>query len=185
MFSSPPRVRLWTQTVFFLIVFLLTLVIMGTIGVNGSISFENLEKGCLLYITIDDKDVPHYKNAYCHFPIVAAAVICLFTLVFMALGIMVLRRKEEYAPRNVSISLLAASLFLTLFSFAITGEIGIGLKKGCESILPNLSLALCRSSNNFSSLYVAQVCSGLMGGVWLFILVLEWFNFKSRPSRLA
>lgn len=35
---------------------------MGTIGVSGSISFEDLDKACLLYITIDSNKTPSYNN---------------------------------------------------------------------------------------------------------------------------
>ncbi|KAG0367113.1 hypothetical protein BGX24_003403, partial [Mortierella sp. AD032] len=34
-------------------------------------------------------------------------------------------------------------------------------------------------------LYAAQVCAGLMGGFWLGALVVEWFQFKKRPSVLS
>ncbi|KAG0319120.1 hypothetical protein BGZ97_002723 [Linnemannia gamsii] len=74
---------------------------------------------------------------------------------------------------------------MVLFSFVISGEIGIGLKKACGALVPGQTLAQCRTNNNFAALYAAQVSAGLMGGFWLLALVVEWFQFKKRPSVLS
>ncbi|KAG0069588.1 hypothetical protein BGZ89_002537 [Linnemannia elongata] len=120
---------------------------MGTVGVNGHITFENLNDGCLLYMSIDDNKVASYNN--------------------------------------VSMALLATSVVMALFSFAICGEIGIGLNKACGALVPGQKLAQCRSIKNFAALYAAQVCAGLMGGFWLAALVVEWIQYKKRPSVLS
>ncbi|KAG0295875.1 hypothetical protein BGZ96_010784 [Linnemannia gamsii] len=85
----------------------------------------------------------------------------------------------------MSIALLTTSAVMALFSFVICGEIGIGLNKACGALLPGQKLAQCRTNKNFAALYAAQVCAGLMGGFWLMALVVEWFQFKKRPSVLS
>ncbi|KAF9089686.1 hypothetical protein BGX29_011916 [Mortierella sp. GBA35] len=157
---------------------------MGTVGVNGHITFENLDDGCLLYMTVDNK-VISYNNGYCLVPIIGGAITGITSLLFLVYWLMVLRRRDDFAPRFVSIALLGTCVVMALFSFAICGEIGIGLNKACEALVPRQSLAYCRSIKNFAALYAAQVCAGLMGGFWLAGLVVEWLQFKKRPSVLS
>ncbi|KAG0260166.1 hypothetical protein BG011_002094 [Mortierella polycephala] len=77
---------------------------------------------------------------------------------------------DEYYIDSYNNALMAVSGVMALFSFAICGEIGIGLK----------GRNLCDLSTSISALHDAQVCAGLMGGCWLAVLILEWFQFKSR-----
>lgn len=59
--TSNARIRLVLVLVCLTGVFVLSLVIMGTVGVNGHITFENLDDGCLLYMSLDNK-VVSYNN---------------------------------------------------------------------------------------------------------------------------
>ncbi|KAF9294443.1 hypothetical protein BGZ88_003891 [Linnemannia elongata] len=183
--TSNARIRLGLSLVCLAFIFILSLVIMGTVGVNGHITFENLNDGCLLYMSIDDNKVASYNNGYCLFPIIGGAITCVTSLLFMAYWVMILRRRDDFAPRIVSMALLATSVVMALFSFAICGEIGIGLNKACGALVPGQKLAQCRSIKNFAALYAAQVCAGLMGGFWLAALVVEWIQYKKRPSVLS
>ncbi|KAF9538945.1 hypothetical protein EC957_006005 [Mortierella hygrophila] len=149
---------------------------MGTVGVNGHITFENLDDGCLLYMSIDDK-VVSYNNG--------GAITCVTSLLFMVYWSMVLHRRDDFAPRIMSMTLLAICVVMALLSFVICGEIGIGLNKACGALVPGQKLAQCRTIKNFAALYVAQVCAGLMGGFWLGALVVEWLQLKKRPSVLS
>lgn len=63
---------------------------------------------------------------------------------------MVLHRQDDFAPRIMSIVLLTTSAVMALFSFAICGEIGIGLNKACGALLPGLNLVQCRAIKNFA-----------------------------------
>ncbi|KAF9138813.1 hypothetical protein BGX30_008720 [Mortierella sp. GBA39] len=157
---------------------------MGTVGVNGHITFENLDDGCLLYMSIDDK-VVSYNNGYCLFPIIGGAMTCVTSLLFMVYWGMVLHRRDDFAPRIMSMTLLAICVVMALLSFAICSEVGIGLNKACGTLVPGQKLAQCRTIRNFAALYAAQVCAGLMGGFWLGVLVVEWLQFKKRPSVLS
>ncbi|KAK3841141.1 MAG: hypothetical protein J3R72DRAFT_446034 [Linnemannia gamsii] len=178
------RMRLVLSLVCFASVFILSLVIMGTIGVNGHITFENLDDGCLLYMSVDNK-VVSYNDAYCVFPIIGGAITCLTSLLLLGYWGMVLRRRDDFAPRFVSLAVLVICTVMAIFSFVICGEIGIGLNKACGALVPGQGLAQCRTIKNFAALYAAQVCAGLMGGFWLGALVVEWFQFKKRPSVLS
>lgn len=68
----------------------------------------------------------------------------------MAYWSMILHRRDDFAPRIVSMALLATCAVMALFSFAICGEIGIGLNKACGVLVPGQNLAQCRSINNFA-----------------------------------
>ncbi|KAF9153030.1 hypothetical protein BG015_004245 [Linnemannia schmuckeri] len=182
--TSNARIRLVLSLICLTVVFVLSLVIMGTVGVFGHITFENLDSGCLLYMSIDN-EVPSYNNGYCLFPIIGGAITCITSLLFMAYWSMILHRRDDFAPRFVSMAMLATCVVMALFSFAICGEIGIGLNKACGALAPGQKLAQCRSTRNFAGLYAAQVCAGLMGGFWLGALIVEWFQFKKRPSVLS
>ena len=60
--QSSARVRLLLTAMCLFIVFLLSLVIMGSVGVNGDISFLTSNTGCMLYMTVDNK-VPLYNSS--------------------------------------------------------------------------------------------------------------------------
>ncbi|KAF9544871.1 hypothetical protein EC957_011601 [Mortierella hygrophila] len=156
---------------------------MGLVGVKGKITLgPSLNNGCLLYMTMEG-DVATYNNGFCLFPIVAAAVTAGFSLVFLIFLSMVLHRKDEFSPRGLSMVMVFLSGLLALLSFAVCGEIGLGLNKGCR-ILGN-EIDSCRSTNNFRSLYGAQITAGIMAGFWIIIMVLEVFQLKGRPHLLA
>ncbi|KAF9910785.1 hypothetical protein EC991_005502 [Linnemannia zychae] len=163
-------------------IFICSLVIMGLVGVNGRVTFRNLDKGCLLYMTVDG-DVSTYNNGFCLFPIVAAAVTAVLSLLFMILLAMVLKRKDEFSPRALSMVIVFMSGLLALLSFAVCGEIGLGLNKGCRLLEEKIDS--CRSTKNFSSLYGAQITAGIMGGLWLLAMLLEVFQLKGRPTLLS
>ncbi|KAF9124548.1 hypothetical protein BGW39_008118 [Mortierella sp. 14UC] len=182
--TSNARIRLVLSLICFAIIFILSLVIMGTVGVNGHITFESLTDGCLLYMTVDNK-VVSYNNGYCLFPIISAAITCITSLLLLSYWSMILHRRDDFAPRLFSLAVLAITTSMALLSFAICGEIGIGLNKACKSLVPEQTLTQCRSVKNFAALYAAQVCAGLMGGFWLAAFVLEWLQFKKRPSVLS
>ncbi|KAF9910916.1 hypothetical protein EC991_005090 [Linnemannia zychae] len=185
MLNTPnSRIRLVLSLICFAIVIILSLVIMGTVGVNGHITFENLDDGCLLYMTVDNK-VVSYNDGYCLFPIIGGAITCITALLLLGYWAMILHRRDDFAPRLVSLAILGIATVMALLSFAICGEIGLGLNKACGSLVPGQKLAQCRAIKNFAALYAAQVCAGLMGGFWLAALVVEWFQFKKRPSVLS
>ncbi|KAG0266583.1 hypothetical protein BG011_001772 [Mortierella polycephala] len=154
---------------------------MGLVGVNGNVTFSNLHKGCLLYISFDG-EVTSYNNGYCLFPIVGAAVVAFLTLLFLIYGVVVLLRKDEFAPRTMSILFLIFAASCALLSFAICGEIGIGLNKGCK-ILGDQAYR-CRKTKNFNALWGACIAAGIMGGLWILAMLLELFQLKGRPGRL-
>lgn len=60
--TSNARIREVLVLICLAVIFILSLVIMGTVGVNGHITFENLNDGCLLYMSIDDNKVVSYNN---------------------------------------------------------------------------------------------------------------------------
>ncbi|KAG0027923.1 hypothetical protein BGZ81_005166 [Podila clonocystis] len=153
---------------------------MGTVGVNGRMSFRNVNNACLLYMTIDG-NITTYNNGFCLFPIIGAAITAVFSLLFLLYWIMVAVRKDNFTPRLVSISFMALSAVLALFSFAICGEIGIGINKGCNIL--GEQRHRCRSSKNFNALYGAQICAGIMGGLWLITTILEFFQLKAMGRR--
>jgi hypothetical protein len=59
--TSNPRIRLVLSLICLSVVFVLSLVIMGTVGVKGHITFEDLNDGCLLYMSVDN-NVVSYNN---------------------------------------------------------------------------------------------------------------------------
>ncbi|KAG0206829.1 hypothetical protein BGX28_001814 [Mortierella sp. GBA30] len=154
---------------------------MGTVGVNGKITFRNFNQACLLYMSVNG-DVITYNNGFCLFPIVAAAVVAVISLIFMIIWIVLVHRNDEFAPKPVSITLLVFSALLALLSFAICGEIGIGLNKGCQILGPD---SHCRSTKNFNAIYGAEISAGIMGGLWLVTMLLELFQLRSKPPRLS
>ncbi|KAF9380087.1 hypothetical protein CPB97_008578 [Podila verticillata] len=139
--SSNAKVRQSLSIASLSAIFLLSLIIMGIIGVNGKITFRSVNNACLLFMT------------------------------------------DEFSPRPVSISFLAMSMVLSLFSFAICAEIGIGLNKGCNILGDQRHH--CHSGKNFAALYGAEICAGLMGGFWLMNTLLEFFQFKSMPRHTS
>lgn len=145
--SSNARIRQILTIVCLCIVFLLSLIVMGLVGVNGNVTFQTFEKGCLLYMTVTD-NVVTYNNGFCLFPIVGSAVIAFVSLLFLIYWIMIVHRKDEFAPRSMSGVFLAFSGLCGLLSFAICGEIGLGLNKGCQ-ILGDQSRN-CHSKKNFN-----------------------------------
>lgn len=68
-------------------------------------------------------------------------------------------RKDEFSPRPVSISFLAMSMVLSLFSFAICAEIGIGLNKGCNILGDQRHH--CHSGKNFAGMKIQEYCVSL------------------------
>ncbi|KAG0330912.1 hypothetical protein BG000_011365 [Podila horticola] len=120
---------------------------------------------------------------FCLFPIIGAAITAIFALVFLLYWIMLAVKNVEFIPRLISISFMALSFVLALFSFSICGEIGIGVNKGCN-ILGEQSYR-CRSSRNFNALYGAQICAGLMGGFWVIASFLEFFQLKAMGRRVS
>ncbi|KAF9937725.1 hypothetical protein BGZ67_000937 [Mortierella alpina] len=155
---------------------------MGLVGVNGRITLRSFNSACLLYISIDN-DVVSYNNGYCLFPIIACAVTAVFALIFLALWISHVHRKEEYAPKGISILFLALSGALAMLSFAVCGEIGIGLNKGCQILGDNSHN--CLTTKNFNAIYGAEISAGIMGGLWLVAMLMELFQLKSKPPRLS
>ncbi|KAF9571897.1 hypothetical protein EC968_010550 [Mortierella alpina] len=179
--SSIAKMRLQLAAVNQFLILLLSLIIMGTIGVNGKISYSGQDSVCILYTTVDNK-VPIYNNGYCLFPVVGAALTFIASCILLGYFIMLLRRDEIFAPHYLSLSYAVTSVIMTLFAFAICGEIGIGLKQGCTSLVKGWTLDQCRDIKNFESLYTAQVCAGIMGGAWMAAVLLEYFQFKARPT---
>ncbi|KAG0270196.1 hypothetical protein BGZ95_001783 [Linnemannia exigua] len=180
--TSTARIRQILTLVCLACIFLCSLVIMGLVGVNGNVTFRNLDKGCLLYMTADG-DATTYNNGFCLFPIVAAAVTAVISLVFLIILVMVLNRRDEFSPRAWSIAVLFLSGLLALLSFAMCGEIGLGLNKGCRLLEEKIDS--CRSTKNFNALFGAQITSGIMGGFWLLTMILEVFQLKGRPTLLS
>ncbi|KAF9987738.1 hypothetical protein BGZ65_002117 [Modicella reniformis] len=154
---------------------------MGTVGLNGDTSYLSSPKGCLLYMTVDGK-TPSFNETYCQFPIVGAGVICVFAIFFLGYWAAVLHRYDEFLPIITSHIFIGCSVIMSLFSFVICGEIGIGLSIGCRSVTSGQSLSQCQATvENMPSLYTAQVCAGLMGGFWIVGLVMEYIQYKKRP----
>ncbi|KAG0047245.1 hypothetical protein BGZ83_007675 [Gryganskiella cystojenkinii] len=180
--SSSARVRQILTILCLSIIFILSLIIMGSVGVNGKITFRSFEKACLLYMTVDG-DVITYNNGFCLFPIVGAAVVAVLSLVFLIYWIVDVHRKDEFAARSLSITFLFIAALLALLSFAICGEIGIGLNKGCRIL--GSDNRNCRSRKNFNALYGAEISAGLMGGFWILAMLLELFQLRCRPRALG
>ncbi|KAF9331245.1 hypothetical protein BG006_005886 [Podila minutissima] len=155
---------------------------MGTVGVNGKMTFRNVDNACILYMTIDG-DITTYNNGFCLFPIIGAAITAVFSLVFLMYWILVAVKKDEFTPRLISISFMSLSFVLALLSFSICGELGIGINKGCN-ILGNLSHH-CRNTKDFSALYGAQISAGVMGGLWLITMLLEFFQLRAMGRRVS
>ncbi|KAG0326620.1 hypothetical protein BGZ99_009292 [Dissophora globulifera] len=157
------------------------MVIMGTVGFNGD--FENDEgKGCMLYMTIIG-DAPFFASVYCQFPVVCAAVIGVFSVLFLGYWTAVLHRYDEYTPVITSQIFMGFSVLMAVLSFAICGEIGIGLTVGCRSVAPELGMSGCqKATSSFQALNSAQICAGLMGGFWIIAVVLEYFQFRYQPA---
>ncbi|KAG0201271.1 hypothetical protein BGX28_005844 [Mortierella sp. GBA30] len=181
--SSIAKIRLQLAAVNQFLILLLSLIIMGTIGVNGKITFGKQDNVCILYTTLDNR-VAVYNNGYCLFPIVGATITFIASIVFLGYFILLFRRDEIFAPRLISLSHAVACIVMALFTFAICGEIGIGLKQGCSSLVPGWDLDKCRQIKNFEALYTAQVCAGIMGGAWMAAVILEYFQFKARPQQI-
>ncbi|KAI8361189.1 hypothetical protein B0O80DRAFT_422270 [Mortierella sp. GBAus27b] len=142
--QSSARVRLLMTAACLFIVFLLALIIMGTIGLNGGTSYQNSPKGCLLYMTVDGK-TPSFSEGYCQFPIVGAGVISVFALLFLGYWAAVVHRYDEYLPTLTSQIFMGIAVIMSLFSFALCGEIGIGLNIGCRSVTSGQGLGQCQT----------------------------------------
>ncbi|KAF9897650.1 hypothetical protein BX616_005203 [Lobosporangium transversale] len=179
--SSNARVRQILILTCLCIIFLLSLIIMGLVGVHGKITFRSFTKGCVLYMS-DDGQVISYNNGYCLFPIIAGAVIAVLSLIFILYLSMVIHRNDEFSPRSLSFLFFILSTLLALLAFAITAEIGIGLNKGCK-LLGDQS-DRCRATKSFKELWVAEICAGIAGGLWVIIMLLELFQIKSHPRGL-
>ncbi|KAF8938307.1 hypothetical protein BGZ58_001169 [Dissophora ornata] len=155
---------------------------MGSIGVGGNISYLTTDTGCMLYMTVDNK-VPLYHASYCQFPVIGAAVISVFAVLFLGYWAAVAHRYDEYAPVIVSQIFMVIAIMMTVLSFAICGEIGIGLSIGCQSIAPGGGMSGCQTATSgFQALYTGQVSAGLMGGFWIVAIVLEYVQFKYQPE---
>ncbi|KAG0225019.1 hypothetical protein BGW42_004717 [Actinomortierella wolfii] len=157
---------------------------MGTVGVNGRVTFRSLDKGCLLYMSERD-GVLSYNDAYCLMPIIGSAVVAFFALVFMLFQIMVLRRHDDFNPRAFSKLFIFMCGLLALFSFAMCGEIGIGLNRGCNLIMEDVERQHCRSMRNFAALYAAEISAGIMGGIWILVMLLELLQYKRSKGELS
>ncbi|KAG0355727.1 hypothetical protein BC939DRAFT_457857 [Gamsiella multidivaricata] len=176
--TSNARVRQLLTIVCLTLSFIFSLIIMGLVGVNGKITTRSLSKSCLLYISADG-DVLNYNNHHCLFPIIGAAVTAVLSLIFLVLWIMIVHRNDEFSPRPISIPFLILSALCALLSFAICGQIGIGLNRGC-SILGDESYR-CRKTSNFNALWGAEICAGISGGLWVIAMLLELFQFLRKP----
>ena len=144
---SNARVRQFLTLICLVLIFLLSIIIMGLVGVNGKITFRSFNKGCLLYMSMDG-DVMDYNNGYCFFPIIGAAVLAFISLIFLLYWSLALKRRDEFVPRPVSFSFILLSFLCTLLAFAICGEIGIGLNRGCKVLGDQKDR--CRKTNNFN-----------------------------------
>ncbi|KAF9366691.1 hypothetical protein BGX34_010366 [Mortierella sp. NVP85] len=154
---------------------------MGTIALNGEVSYNDSPKGCLLYMTVDGKS-PAFINSYCQFPIIGAGVISVFALLFLGYCTAVLHRYDEYLPSLTSQILMGLAVIMSLFSFTLCGEIGIGLNIGCRSVTSGKGMSQCQAAvDNYGALSTAQVCAGLMGGFWLVGFVTEYIQLKQQP----
>ncbi|KAG9072526.1 hypothetical protein KI688_000297 [Linnemannia hyalina] len=177
--TSAARIRQILILICLLCTLLCSLIVMGLVSVNGKITFDRyLNNVCLLYVTMDG-DVVVYNNGFCLFPIIAAAITAGFSLMFLIFLCMVLHRKDEFSPTGLSLSVVFFSGLLALLSFAMCGEIGLGLNKACT--LLEDSIDSCRSNKNFSSLYGALITAGIMAGFWVLIMFLEVFQLLGRP----
>ncbi|KAF8930436.1 hypothetical protein EDD21DRAFT_375787 [Dissophora ornata] len=174
--TSSARNRQYLIIVCLGINFILSICIIGLVGVHGMVTFENLTTGCLLFMTREG-DVLTYNNAYCIFPIVGSAVMALATLLLLIFLGLVIVKNDEFSPRPMSIFFIVFSGLLALLAFAICAEIGIGLNKGCN-LLGDQSYR-CRRTSNFNALWGAEICAGLIGGFFVIATVLEVFQLKA------
>ncbi|KAF9417019.1 hypothetical protein BGZ94_010057 [Podila epigama] len=180
--SSNARVRQVLLLTCLCAAFLLSLIIMGIIGVNGKVTFLSMNKGCILYMTVEG-DVTTYNNGFCLFPIIGSAVTAVFALLMIIYTAMVLVRKDEFSPRGISLAFMILSFLCAMLAFSMCGEIGLGLNKGCKILKERQDR--CRSEKNFSAIYGAQISAGIMGGFWLIASLLEFFQAKCQPRSLS
>lgn len=150
--SSAARIRQILVLTTLSCIVLLSVIIMGLVGVNGKITLpDSSDKGCLLYMTVDG-NVASYNNGYCLFPIIAGAVTAMVALLLLIYLALVIHRKDEFSPIPMSMALVFLSGLMALLSFAMCGEIGLGLNKGC-GILGD-QIHSCRSRKNFSGKFL-------------------------------
>ncbi|KAF9205288.1 hypothetical protein BGZ49_004231 [Haplosporangium sp. Z 27] len=179
------RSNAWIRQVliFFCIImtFILSLIIMGCVGVHGKLRLGNGHKGCILYMDIDNGNIDYnnsnavYNNGFCLFPLVGAAVIAGLTFIITVYLAITLSGGEEVNPRPIAYTITAFILAMTLLAFSICAEIGIGLNKGCK-ILPQDQRHNCRRRKRFNALWAAEICAGLSGGFLLIAFMLEMFQ---------
>ncbi|KAF9205077.1 hypothetical protein BGZ49_004472 [Haplosporangium sp. Z 27] len=153
---------------------------MGTAGLNSDFTFQN-STGCLLYMTSDSK-AASYSASYCQFPVIGTGVISIFAIFFLGYFAAVTQRYDEYLPEVISLVFMGISVFMAIFSFAICGEIGIGLNIACRTTSPNQSMSQCLISSSFQAMYTAQVGAGLMGGFWIVAAILEYVQLKKKAQ---
>ncbi|KAI1316724.1 hypothetical protein EDD11_009540 [Mortierella claussenii] len=167
---------------------------MGMVGLNGDVTYQStvvgtgkanstttISKGCLLYMTVDNK-IPSYTSSYCQFPVIGAGVITTFAVLFLGYWAAVVHRFDDFMPVITSQTFMGIGAVMAIIAFSICGEIGIGLNIACKTTSSGQSLTQCLAISNFQALYTAQVCAGLMGGIWVTTLVLEYIQLKKRPD---
>ncbi|KAF9914495.1 hypothetical protein BX616_008181, partial [Lobosporangium transversale] len=192
--TSSARIRLMSTIACLFCVFLLAVIIMGVVAMNGDVEYEStvvgtgknnstttITKGCLLYMTVDNK-IPFYTSSYCQFPVVGAGVVSVFAVLFLGYWAAVVHRYDDFLPIVTSRTFMGIGAIMAMVAFAICGEIGIGLTIACKTTSSGQSLSQCLAISNFQALYTAQVCAGLMGGFWIATLVLEYIQLKRRPD---
>ncbi|KAF9174727.1 hypothetical protein BGX21_009437 [Mortierella sp. AD011] len=153
---------------------------MGTAGLNSDFTYQN-STGCLLYMTVDNKSAS-FSSTYCQFPVIGTGVIAMFDLFFLGYCAAVVQRYDEYLPETISLVFMGFSVFMAMFSFAICGEIGIGLNIACRTTSSGNSLSQCLANSSFQAMYTAQVCAGLMGGFWIAATILEYIQLRKRTE---
>ncbi|KAG0262728.1 hypothetical protein DFQ27_002147 [Actinomortierella ambigua] len=178
--SSNARARMVVNTVLLSIIFLFSVIIIGIVGVNGRVTSSNLRKVCLLYVS-QNNGVARYNDAYCLMPMIGSAVVAFFALIFLIALVIALTRHKDFFPRAFSVLFMVLCALLSLLAFAICGEIGIGLNKSCSA----LQVFRCRSQQNFSALYAAEIMAGIVGGLWIFATIFEIIQFKRIPGPLG
>jgi len=179
--TSTARIRQIFTLICLSIIFILSLIIMGLVGVHGKTTVQSVNNACLLYMTVNG-DVVSYNNSYCLFPIVGAAVLAFLSLCFIAYWVIVVHRNDEFAPRVISVLFLFMAPLCAMLAFAITGEIGIGLNRGCRQL--GAQINQCRKTKPFNALWGAEICAGMIGGLWLIAMLLEMFQFMGHPGHL-
>jgi len=80
--------------------------------------------------------------------VIGAAVTSVFAVLFLGYWAAVVHRCDEYAPVIASQIFMVISVVMTMVSFAICGEIGIGLNVGCQSIAPGGGMGGCQSATS-------------------------------------